>query len=124
MSVQTTIAAPTRRQRRWLLIAAVALGAATIGAVLAIAVNDCTQKADSSIATPALTHSSVPSIMKLTPARLAAGALGLGYALPSAQRGATTASILASMSPETRRYTEAVMAMTFEQLAAGAAGTP
>ena len=28
------------------------------------------------------------------------------------------------MSPETRRYTESVMNLTFEQLAAGAAGQP
>ena len=62
--------------------------------------------------------------MSLTPARLAAGALGLGYALPHVQRGPTMESILASMSPETRRYTRAVMALTFRQLAAGAAGSP
>ena len=66
----------------------------------------------------------VPSIMSLTPARLAGGALGTGYALPAVQSGPTTASILASMSPETRRYTEAIMNLTFAQLAAGAAGHP
>ena len=62
--------------------------------------------------------------MALTPARLAAGALGLGYALPSPQHGATTASVLAAMSPATRAYTKAVMKLTFAQLAAGAAGSP
>jgi len=34
------------------------------------------------------------------------------------------ASLLMSMSPEARRYTEQVMNLTFEQLAAGAAGHP
>ena len=66
----------------------------------------------------------VDPIMSLTPARLAAGALGLGYALPTRQSGPTVASVLASMSPETRRYTRAVMNLTFAQLAAGAAGQP
>jgi hypothetical protein len=66
----------------------------------------------------------VPSIMSLTPARLAGGALGTGYALPTGQSGPTTASILASMNPQTRRYTRAIMNLTFTQLAAGAAGHP
>jgi hypothetical protein len=66
----------------------------------------------------------VPSIMSLTPARLAGGALGTGYALPTAQSGPTNASILASMSPQTRQYTRAIMNLTFAQLAAGAAGHP
>ena len=35
-----------------------------------------------------------------------------------------TASVLASMSPQTRQYTQAIMNMTFAQLAAGAAGQP
>ena len=42
----------------------------------------------------------------------------------NAQRSPTAAAILTSMSPETRRYTESVMNLTFEQLAAGAAGQP
>ncbi len=66
----------------------------------------------------------VPSVMSLTPARLAGGALGTGYALPTAQSGPTTASILASMSPQTREYTRAIMNLTFAQLAAGGAGHP
>jgi Nickel responsive protein SCO4226-like len=66
----------------------------------------------------------VPSVMSLTPARLAGGALGAGYALPTAQSDPTTASILASMSPQTRQYTRAIMNLTFAQLAAGAAGHP
>ena len=67
---------------------------------------------------------SVPSIMSLTPARLAAGALGLGYALPAPQQGPTMEAVLASMSPQTRKYTQAIMNLTFAQLAAGAAGQP
>ena len=69
-------------------------------------------------------HGSSMSIMSLTPAQLAANALGTGYAPPTKQAGPTIESVLASMSPETRRYTEAVMDLTFEQLAAGAAGHP
>jgi hypothetical protein len=62
-------------------------------------------------------------IMSITPAGLAAGALG-GYALPSAQPGPTTEQILASMSPETRRWTKMVLSRTFAQLKGGAAGWP
>ena len=76
-------------------------------------------------ATPAAQDArKVASIMSLTPAGLAGGALGTGYVLPTAQTGPTTASILASMSPQTRQYTQAIMNMTFAQLAAGAAGQP
>jgi Nickel responsive protein SCO4226-like len=65
-----------------------------------------------------------PSIMSLTAADLAANALGTGYALPSAQKGPSVASVLASMSPQTREYTKRIMNLTFAQLAAGAAGQP
>ena len=65
----------------------------------------------------------VRSLMDLTPGDLAGGGLG-GYALPSHRSGQTLAEVFASMSPQTRRYTEAVMGMTFDQLAAGAAGYP
>ena len=64
------------------------------------------------------------AVMSMTPAQLAGVGLGTGYQLPNAQRSPTAAAVLASMSPETRRYTEAVMNLTFEQLAAGAAGQP
>ena len=47
--------------------------------------------------------------MSLTPERLADGALGTGYALPAAKGGPTLASVLASMSPQTRQYTKAIM---------------
>jgi Nickel responsive protein SCO4226-like len=64
------------------------------------------------------------SIMSLTAADLAANALGTGYALPSAQKGPSVESVLASMSPQTREYTRRIMNLTFAQLAAGAAGQP
>jgi hypothetical protein len=63
-------------------------------------------------------------LMSVTPAQLAGVGLGTGYQLPNAQSSPSAAAILASMSPETRRYTESVMNLTFEQLAAGAAGQP
>ena len=66
----------------------------------------------------------VPSVMSMTPAQPAGSGLGTGYALPSAQSGPTVDSVLASMSPETRRYTQRIMSLTFAQLAAGAAGSP
>jgi hypothetical protein len=64
------------------------------------------------------------SIMSLTAADLAANALGMGYALPSPQKGPSVESVLASMSPQTREYTKRIMSLTFAQLAAGAAGQP
>ena len=64
------------------------------------------------------------SIMSLTPAGLAANALGTGYVLPSAQQGPSVESVLASMSPQTREYTKRIMNLTFAQLGAGAAGAP
>ena len=63
-------------------------------------------------------------LMSMTPAQLAGLGLGTGYQLPNAQRSPTAAAILTSMSPETRRYTERIMNLTFEQLATGAAGEP
>ena len=66
----------------------------------------------------------VDPLMSMTPAQLAGVGLGTGYQLPNAQSSPTSAAVLASMSPETRRYTERIMNLTFEQLAAGAAGHP
>lgn len=63
-------------------------------------------------------------LMSMTPAQLAGVGLGTGYQLPSVQSSPTSAAVLASMGPETRRYTESIMGLTFEQLAAGAAGHP
>jgi hypothetical protein len=66
---------------------------------------------------------SVRSVMDLTPGDLAGGGLW-GYALPSRQSGPTLAEVLASMSPESRRYVTTLMRLTFRQLAEGAAGSP
>jgi hypothetical protein len=57
--------------------------------------------------------------MSLTPAQLAAGALGTSYALPSTQHGPTLASVLASMTPETRRYTKTIMFHALPRLPPG-----
>jgi hypothetical protein len=130
MSASTTI--PTtiqiRRSRLFGLMGLVAAAAAAVtGLVLAFGFGNDTSKAVSNGKTSA-SHSQPYSmqnaIMSLTPAQLAAGALDIGYQLPAAQHGPTVASVLASMSPETRRYTKAVMGLTFAQLAAGAAGHP
>jgi len=154
MSVHTTIAAPPRQWRTWLLIGAAALAVGAIAAALVLAIGGTGTKSTASSSpvmvnppsmvpqvgaftsvTPAPTVVSGPTapsivpqvsalISVLTPAQLANGALGLGYALPSAQHGPTIASVLNSMTPETRRYTKAIMSLTFAQLAAGAAGSP
>jgi hypothetical protein len=128
MNAQMTIPRPARR---WPLAAAAAVLAVCITAAV-FAHGGGTQQTASSlpVATPPVaspTHQGGPAmdtIMALTPARLAAGALGTGYALPSAPSGRTTASVLAAMSPQTRAYTKAIMSLTFAQLAAGAGGHP
>ena len=124
MSVSPSIPATVeiKRGRLFGLVAAVAVLAAVVTWALVVFAFDDT----SSTTTPASVVSSSPSVaqdaqkvtsvMSLTPAQLAAGAYGTGYALPTAQSGPTTASILASMSPETRRYTRAIMNATFAQL--------
>jgi hypothetical protein len=135
MNLSTTIPATVQigRARLFGVIGGVAALAAVITwMLLALAFDNGTSAATSSVQTDAVAPISsaaqdarrVPSIMSLTPALLAAGALGTGYALPSAQRGPTKESVLSSMSSKTRGYTEAVVALTFEQLAAGAAGSP
>ena len=70
------------------------------------------------------TASHADPLLSMTPAQLAGVGLGTGYQLPNAQSSPTSADVMASMSPETRRYTESIMNLTFEQLAAGAAGQP
>jgi hypothetical protein len=69
-------------------------------------------------------RSMTPRPLSMTPWQLSGAGLGTGYQLLSAQSSPTVASVLTSMSPETRRYTERIMNLTFEQLAAGAAGHP
>jgi hypothetical protein len=127
MTVYPTIATQDRTSQWWLLG-----GIVVVVAVLALAsVGTFAFRGGNSKLAPV--HTGVASsvrgtgmspIMALTPARLAAGALGTGYQLPRAQHGPTIASVLASMDPKTRRYTEKIMALTFTQLAAGAAGHP
>jgi hypothetical protein len=115
-----------------LMVAVAALAAAVTWALFALAFDDGNTKAASNFQTGAAAPVSsaatdarrVPSIMSLTPARLAAGALGTGYALPTTQGGPTLASVLSSMSPQPRHYTKAVTSLTFAQLAAGAGGQP
>ena len=63
-------------------------------------------------------------LVSMTPAQLAGVGLGTGYQLPTAQTSPTSADVLASISPETRRYTESIMNLAFAQLAAGAASQP
>src|SRR4029077_411768 len=101
-------------------VAVAVLAAAIVAAVITLAEAD----RSSVPARPAVQASPSPHhgyaldpIMSLTPARLAAGALGTSYALPTASSRATMSSVLASMSPQTRAYTKAVMALTFAQLA-------
>jgi hypothetical protein len=125
MSVRPTIA--VRRQpikRAWV---AAALGAVLlVGAV--IGVFALFNSSRISTASPPAAQiggaQRVPSILSLTPMQLATGALGTGYALPPAHPLPSVRSVLAAMGPQTRRYTEANMALTFRQLAAGAAGQP
>lgn len=129
MSVHPTITVQQPTQRRWLVAGVVAVViAAAVAAALAFSF-----RGGSSQSVPNVTPSSpsatqdaqkVPSILSMTPAQIAGGALGTGYALPVAQHGPSVASVLASMDPQTRRYTQAIIALTFNQLAAGAAGRP
>ncbi|HEX3266824.1 MAG TPA: nickel-binding protein [Gaiellaceae bacterium] len=134
MNVSTSIPATVeiKRNRLFGLIALVAALAATVTwIVLALAFDNGTSTVSSvrpsvsgPVSSPMQDARTDPSIMSLTPAQLAANAIGTGYQLPIQHKGPTVASVLASMSPQTRRYTEAVMRLTFAQLAAGAAGHP
>ena len=129
MSASTSIPA-TVQIRRGRLVGLVALAAALAAAitwvVIAFAFDGGSTKAVPT--KPSVSHSQTPSmqqaIMSLAPAQVAAGALEIGYALPTVNHGPTVASVLASMSPETRRYTKAIMNLSYRQLAAGAAGHP
>jgi preprotein translocase subunit SecG len=132
MTVQSTIAVPAQQRHRSLAVWVIALAGLAIATVVAVFLATGGHKGTS--ASTGATSRSAPaarinspamaSIMALTPARFAAGALGTGYALPTSPSGPTLASVLASMSPQTRRYTKALMSLTFAQLAAGAAGSP
>jgi len=137
MSTTTSSTAPVivplrRGHLLAVIVAAIVLSAAVTWTVSRFAVGTSAtqsgrvtqQKVTPAASRPAVRAKSREAvIMSITPAALAAGALG-GYALPSLQHGPTLQSVLASMSPATRRYTQAVMNLTFAQLKAGAAGSP
>jgi hypothetical protein len=130
MSASTTIPATVqiRRSRLLGLVALVAgLAAVVTWVVLVFAFDNGSSKPASSVkpsGSSSRSFSMQHQIMSLTPAQVAAGALQIGYLLPTHQTGPTVASVLASMSPETRRYTKAIMNLSYAQLAAGAAGHP
>jgi hypothetical protein len=124
MSVHTTTAPLARRPSRWFVTAAAVVAAGATAIVLSLAVGGGSGTTRLAPAAPAPSVNGPAWLMSLTPARLAAGALGTGYALPSTTTGPTTESVLASMSPQTRHYTNTVTSLTFTQLAAGAAGSP
>jgi len=131
MNVQVAL---PRTDRKWpAAVGAAALATGLTAAVFVFAVGTGSEKNASTIpakppltASPALARSGQGSgpIISLTPARLAEGALGTGYALPSLPSGPKRETVLASTSPQTRAYTKAIMWLTFAQLAAGAAGHP
>ncbi len=82
---------------------AIALAALTIATVVAVFLTTGGDKgagsASASSSPAPHTHynsAAMASIMALTPARFAAGALGAGYALPTRQSGPTMAAVLAS----------------------------
>jgi len=128
MSVHPTIAAPGHRRRTWLLpaglVAVVAAGALAAG--LSFSFDHAAPAGPKVLYRPSAAAQRPTSLMQLTPGAVAAGALG-GYALPVvpvSAHGPTLQGVLASMSPQTRRYTERIMSLTFAQLAAGAGGHP
>ena len=130
MTVHTRIAVQARHPHRRLAVSTAAAAAAILAAT-AVAVAAGTHGGAASTSPRSISaQQSLPNseamstIMALTPGRLAAGAFDSRYALPAKQTGPTLASVLASMSPATRRHTEAIMSLTFAQLAAGAAGSP
>jgi hypothetical protein len=129
MTVHTTITTQTQHPHRRLVVAAAGLAAAILaGAAVAVAVGthgtEASTRPRSIFAQQSLPNSTAMStIMALTPERLT-GAFDSRYALATRKTGPTMGSVLASMSPATRRYTEAIMSLTFAQLAAGAAGSP
>ena len=134
MNASTAIPATIeiRRSRLlWLVCAVGVLAAAVTWSLVAVAFDGGSggaTRVQAPVVVPASSAAQdaarVPSVMDLTPAELAGGALGTGYALPSVEQGPTLSSVLASMTPSTGSYTQAIAALTFRQLAAGAAGSP
>ena len=108
------------------MAAAAVVSAGAIAIVLSLTTGGGTGKQPVTIAAPpAAQGTQAPSwLMSLTPARLAAGAPGHGLRPAGRHERPDDGVVLASMSPQARRYTEAVTSLTFAQLAAGAAGSP
>jgi hypothetical protein len=145
MSVSVSIpqTVQIRRNRFVGVIAGVAaLAAAATWAVLALGLDTGGQAQRAASAQPTVISLPIPSVpidlskvptaehgrrihsvMDLTPGDVAGGGVW-GYGLPTVDSGPTTAEVLAAMSPQTRRYTERLMGLTFSELAAGAGGTP
>ena len=123
MSVYPNTATAPRSKRTRLVVGIAALVAACVAAAgLALSHGSGTSTATPVSGQAAKATSHRVTLMQLTPGEIAGGALG-GYALPTVQ-GPSLQQVLASMSPQTRRYTERIMSLTFQQLAAGAAGHP
>jgi len=121
MSVYPTTATASRSRRTF-----VAGGICILVAACAVALGLALSHRGGSVQAPAQQTQAAKvarptSVMQLTPGAVAGGALG-GYAIPA--KGPSLQQVLASMSPQTRRYTERLMSLTFQQLAAGAAGHP
>ncbi|HEY7421620.1 MAG TPA: hypothetical protein VH541_06395 [Gaiellaceae bacterium] len=129
MSVQTSISIPVHRRRGTLVVlVAVLLAAGAAAALLAVMLTgggDKTRPVVVRPVDPSRPHATLApsSLMAMTPEQLAEVAPG-GYVLPATLDNARMAKVMASMSPETRRYTTKIMSLTFAQLAAGAAGSP
>src|SRR5262249_21953588 len=120
MSFHPTVA-PSGRSQHTRFVAGVAV--LVVASVLAVGMTLSFNSTSTTTPTakPHLIHTT--SLMSLTPGEIAGGALG-GYALPIVRDGTTLESVLASMSPQTRRDTERLMSLSFAQLAAGAGGHP
>jgi hypothetical protein len=120
MSVYPNTATAPRKRTGLVVGIAVFVAACVAAAGLALSHGSSTTIPASAQAAKATSHK--VTLMQLTPGEIAGGALG-GYALPS-MKGPSLQQVLASMSPQTRRYTERIMSLTFQQLAAGGAGHP
>ena len=117
----TTATAPRSRRTRLVAGICMLVAACAVAAGLALSHRGGSAQAPAQ-QTQAAKVARPTSVMQLTPGEIAGGGLG-GYAIPTA-KGPTLQQVLASMSPQTRRYTERLMSLTFQQLAAGAAGHP
>jgi len=117
----TTATAPRSRRTRLVVGFCVLVAACAVAAGLTLSHRGGSVQAPAQ-QTQAAKVARPTNLMQLTPGAIAGGVLG-GYAIPTA-KGPTLQQVLDSMSPQTRRYTERLMSLTFQQLAAGAAGHP